>query len=333
VRNRSYERSGYLTRLNTRLSTRVGTSLVASGDSAPAPPAFSGVLDDVVAAGDTVNVALSVSHQLDKDYSGPLIRVRRASDNVEADIGFDASTHMLDEAALAAHCGANNGFVVTVYDQSGNARDFTNATTAEQPKIYDSATGTVLSVDLPLAELAGGAGAAGNGDGWARGDSSGYSLTQAATVYVFGSFTDVATYSRIMFGFGQGAGATLCFRHSVTAGGLAVNTTSNSTDGSARTFTAVTAVGTLSDYLIDLPSGGTTATAACEQRGTAMAAAGAGGALSIATTASMWGSSNTQALGVTGRTGTLIALNAVASAGARTALRDFGADQRTLAGV
>jgi hypothetical protein len=326
-------RNRYGTSFGRRFGTLLGRSFPAEEAGASPPAAFSGVVDDVVAAGDTVNVAMDVALQLDKDYSGPLIRVRRASDSAQADIGFDATTHQLDLVALAAHCGASDGFIVTVYDQSGNARDFTNATPAEQPKIYDSVTGTVLSGSLPVAQFNGGAGAAGNGNGWARGDSCGYSLTQAATVYTFVSFTDVATYSRLAFCFGAGAGTTLCLRHSLTAGDLAVNTTSNSTDGSARTFTEVTALGTLSDYIVDLPAGGTTATAACEQRGTAMTAAGAGGALSIATTLSSWGSSNTQALGVTGLVVGLIGLNALGSAGAKTALRAHGVTERGLAGV
>jgi hypothetical protein len=328
-----WNRSGYLTRLDTQLRTPLGTSLINPGDEAPAPPAFSGVVDDIVAAGDTVNFALSVSHQLDKDYSGPLIRVRRAGDNVEADIGFDATTHMLDLVALAAHCGANDGFIVTVYDNSGNARDYTNATTAEQPKIYDAATGVVLSGSLPVAQLNGGAGGSGNGDGWARGDAAGYTGTQALTVATFVSFTDVATYSRVACSFGPGAGTAVAFRHSLTAGDLAVNNQAGSSDIGARTFTEVTALSTLSDYVFAVTAIGSTSAATLRQRGAALAAAGAGGALNIGAPASGWGSNQNQAAGVTGLTNYLIGLNAGASAGALTALDAFGAARRTEAGV
>lgn len=71
-------------------------------------------------------------------YAGAAIRVRRSSDNVEADIGF--SGNALDTAALTAHVGANSGFVVTWYDQSGNARHVTQATAARQPRIVNAGT-------------------------------------------------------------------------------------------------------------------------------------------------------------------------------------------------
>lgn len=69
------------------------------------------------------------------DYSGSSIRIRRASDDAETDIGF--SDGLLDEDAISTHCGASEGFIVTAYDQSGNSNDWTQATTTLQPKIYD----------------------------------------------------------------------------------------------------------------------------------------------------------------------------------------------------
>jgi hypothetical protein len=74
-------------------------------------------------------------------YTGSAIRVRRSSDNTESDIGFTASGD-LNTSALTTFVGANNGFIVTWYDQSGNARNVTNATQSEQPQIVSS--GTVL---------------------------------------------------------------------------------------------------------------------------------------------------------------------------------------------
>lgn len=67
-------------------------------------------------------------------YTGPAIRVRRSSDNTEADIGFDGAGD-LNTAALLAHVGAGNGFVTAWYDQSGNGRNATQATAANQPSI------------------------------------------------------------------------------------------------------------------------------------------------------------------------------------------------------
>ena len=75
-------------------------------------------------------------------YTGDAIRVRRSNDNAETDIGFNVFGE-LDTVSLAAHCGSNDGFVVTWYDQSGSANDATQTTTARQPKIYDGTTGVV----------------------------------------------------------------------------------------------------------------------------------------------------------------------------------------------
>jgi hypothetical protein len=77
--------------------------------------------------------------------------VRRSNDNAETDIGF--STNELDTTALAAHCGSNDGFVVTWYDQSGNANNATQSTTANQPKIYDGTTGVVTENGKPAVEF------------------------------------------------------------------------------------------------------------------------------------------------------------------------------------
>jgi hypothetical protein len=73
-------------------------------------------------------------------YSGNAIRVRRSSDNLELDIGFVGKN--LNTVALLAHVGGGNGFVVTLYDQSGNARNLTQATAAAQPQIV--ASGAVI---------------------------------------------------------------------------------------------------------------------------------------------------------------------------------------------
>ena len=66
-------------------------------------------------------------------YSGNAIRVRRSSDNAEQNIGF--VSNVLDTASLLTFVGANNGFVTTWYDQSGAARNATNATAINQPNI------------------------------------------------------------------------------------------------------------------------------------------------------------------------------------------------------
>lgn len=64
------------------------------------------------------------------------LRVRRSNDNAEQDIGFSGND--LDTASLLSFVGANNGFVVTWYDQSGNGLHITNATAAQQPIIVSN---------------------------------------------------------------------------------------------------------------------------------------------------------------------------------------------------
>lgn len=75
--------------------------------------------------------------KIKSNYFGSSIRVRRSSDNVETDIGFNSSGD-LDTIALLAHCGASSGFVTTWYDQSGNARNATQAVATNQPRIVNA---------------------------------------------------------------------------------------------------------------------------------------------------------------------------------------------------
>ena len=93
---------------------------------------FVGALDGL-----TASAAAYSTRRLLTAYTGPLIRVRRSSDNAEADIGFTASGD-LDTTALLAHVGAGDGFVTTWYDQSGNTRDVTQATGDHQPMIVNA---------------------------------------------------------------------------------------------------------------------------------------------------------------------------------------------------
>jgi hypothetical protein len=81
---------------------------------------------------------------LSSAYVGPLVRVRRASDNAEQDIyaNYDGT---LNTSSLESFCSGTNGFVETWYDQSGNGNDATQSTAANQPQIVSS--GSVLSVN------------------------------------------------------------------------------------------------------------------------------------------------------------------------------------------
>jgi len=69
-------------------------------------------------------------------YSGSAIRVRRSSDNTEQDIGF--SNNFLDESSLLSFCGAGDGFVTRIYDQSGVNNYAGQGTLNRQPLIVSS---------------------------------------------------------------------------------------------------------------------------------------------------------------------------------------------------
>lgn len=104
---------------------------------------FQGLVDVFTTTG--LLAALSVGRRLNSAYTGSLIRVRRSSDNAEQDIGYiDSTTAVLNTVALADFVGADNAFITTVYDQSGNARDWLNATAASQPQIVSA--GAVMTM-------------------------------------------------------------------------------------------------------------------------------------------------------------------------------------------
>jgi hypothetical protein len=70
-------------------------------------------------------------------WTGALLRVRKTTgaDTVtEQDIGFVAGG-ALDTAALAAFIGAETAVITKVYDQSGGANHFAQATAGQQPRI------------------------------------------------------------------------------------------------------------------------------------------------------------------------------------------------------
>jgi hypothetical protein len=82
-------------------------------------------------------------------YTGNAIRVRRASDNTEQNIGF--VNNVLDTASLTSFCSGTNGFVTTWYDQSGNSRNATQTTAANQLQIVTGGN-VVLNNGKPAIE-------------------------------------------------------------------------------------------------------------------------------------------------------------------------------------
>jgi hypothetical protein len=88
---------------------------------------------------------------LDKDYTGYCMKVRRASDDAEADIGFDSNGD-LDTSAIATHCGASAGYCSVWYDMSGNGNNATQSTTTQQPQIYNG-TAVITENGKPALQL------------------------------------------------------------------------------------------------------------------------------------------------------------------------------------
>lgn len=71
--------------------------------------------------------------QLSSGYAGPVVTVRRSSDDVED--SFTAKE--VSDGTLAAFCGANDGFVKTWHSQTGS-NDASQTTEGYQPKIVSS---------------------------------------------------------------------------------------------------------------------------------------------------------------------------------------------------
>ena len=121
-------------------STNVaGSDSANSASTAQVASAFTGILDDYTGATAAYSLRL-----LRSGYTGSAIRVRRADDNAEQDIGF--RNNELDTSALATFSLDSDCFITTWYEQSGasGAANMTQSTASNQPKIYDSATSSVV---------------------------------------------------------------------------------------------------------------------------------------------------------------------------------------------
>jgi len=117
----------------------VASSLIASSASL--------ILDTYTTA-----VAVYSLRRMRTAYAGDCIRVRRSSDNVEQNFGF--VNNGLDTVALLAFTGANSGFVVTCFDQSGNGYNATQATAANQPRIVSAGVLDVQNTKACMRQIA-----------------------------------------------------------------------------------------------------------------------------------------------------------------------------------
>ena len=97
----------------------------------PKTPAFVGLLDTYSGAAAAYSL-----RRLSSTYTGSCIRVRRANNNVEQDIGF--VNNVVDTATMNTFlAGSGGGYVTKIYDQSGNGRDVAQTTATKQMLIYD----------------------------------------------------------------------------------------------------------------------------------------------------------------------------------------------------
>jgi len=103
------------------------TAINSAGESPASNTVEVGPLDNLL------NLAAAYSvRRLRSTYSGPLVNLRRDSDNAELDFSYDGNGD-LDTAAITTWLAGANGFITTWYDQSGNGVNFVQATAANQP--------------------------------------------------------------------------------------------------------------------------------------------------------------------------------------------------------
>lgn len=116
-------------------------------------------------------------------YTGDVVRVRRDSDNAEADFN---PTEITDGTLLAwvGNTASDNGHVTTWYDQSGNSNDATQGTAASQPKIVDAGV-LVEENGKPAVDFDGNAGL--------RISDFDYGLTNKLTLFANLKYNSIAT--------------------------------------------------------------------------------------------------------------------------------------------
>ncbi|AWG21756.1 hypothetical protein FFWV33_09485 [Flavobacterium faecale] len=82
------------------------------------------------------NISFSFSMRVvESNYEGPLIRLRRTSDNTTQDFGW-ADNDIVDVAAIDAWRGISEVYVVIWYDQSGLGRNAVQTILNKQPRFY-----------------------------------------------------------------------------------------------------------------------------------------------------------------------------------------------------
>jgi hypothetical protein len=96
--------------------------------------------------------AYSFRRLLTSYSTNKLVRLVRASDSTQTDIGF-TSTGAFDTATATTFCNATTCKVVTIYDQSGNTRDITQGTDANRPALALNCIGTTPCAQMTTGAL------------------------------------------------------------------------------------------------------------------------------------------------------------------------------------
>lgn len=98
---------------------------------------------------DNYGTADAVGYSFDRlrgAYSGPIVTIRRSSDNAEEDFylnasnTFDMTSETSGGTSLSTWIGSDSGYITTRYDQGLTAKHRTQTTQAAQPLIVDAGT-------------------------------------------------------------------------------------------------------------------------------------------------------------------------------------------------
>ena len=157
------------------------------------------------------SVAYSL-RRLSSAYTGPVLRIRRSSDNELRDVYFDgngvlslnsqvsaAGGGAATATTLQTWIGSNSGTVAIWYDQSGNTRNIFNGTAALQPTIIVSGALRVNSTGRPRVEF-------NSSNSNYLINSSFLPTTQPVSLSAVWQFTSIASPGSELCGWGNNAG-------------------------------------------------------------------------------------------------------------------------------
>lgn len=170
----------------TRVEARTSSSLVGG--------ATQSAVDEPYLLNEYPNAYAAYSlRKLRSDYTGPAIRVRRSSDDVEQDIGF-TSDGWVDTEALESFVGSGDGFVTTWYAQVGGTPNMVQSNPTEQPY---AARGGIAETDAegkPAFRFEGGD----------RLQAGPFSSPIQQNDYTFWGIIDIPTHNGEAYAFGLG---------------------------------------------------------------------------------------------------------------------------------